>query len=55
MVTTLENVLLRLSQTLDITYLDSRIRELADSLDRSKILSNWEAWKREAKKTERDP
>jgi len=46
-------VTLRRIQSLDITYLDSRVRELADSLGRSEILSNWERWKREAKDRER--
>jgi hypothetical protein len=43
-----------LEQALDITYLDSRIGELADSLGRSEILSNWERWKGEAKDRERE-
>ena len=47
-----QGVALRRIQSLDITYLDSCVRELADSLGRSEILSNWERWKREAKDRE---
>jgi hypothetical protein len=43
-----------LEQAFDIAYLDSRIRELADSLGRWEILSNWERWKLEAKDRERN-
>jgi len=41
-------VTLRRIKSLDLAYLDSRIRELADALERPEIWHSWEKWKEEA-------
>ena len=35
-------------ESLDLTYLDLRIRELAETLERPGIWNSWEKWKKEA-------
>jgi hypothetical protein len=46
-------VSLRQMERLDLTYLDSHIAELADSLERPEISGLWEKWKQEGKEVER--
>jgi hypothetical protein len=41
-------VTLRRIKSLDLAYLGSRIRELADALERPEIWHSWEKWKEEA-------
>lgn len=45
-------VTLRRIKSLDLAYLDSRIRELADALERPEIWHSWEKWKEEAEENE---
>jgi hypothetical protein len=48
-------VTLRQLKSLDLAYLDPRIRELAEALDRPEMWQSWEQWKEEAAKIKRGP
>jgi len=43
-----ENIIARQKNKLDIAYLEPRIKELAEILEKPEILEKWEAWKKNA-------